>query len=197
MKVNINNQMGRVCPTTTSGQVQCDLSPSQAYTSCETTQRPSVQNMTACDESGTSDPWKRAPKRDKHLETAIWELQCISEDRKLDLLFRGRLMVMLATLRLYNSNHELTWIEASKIAATAAGKGIHLARLARAWCRRYLDDNTCLPVNLYGSWKRSIINDEDFASEIQAHLMSLGKEYLSANDVRAYLNRPEVLARIG
>lgn len=197
MKVNINNQMGRVCPTTTSGQLQCDLSPSQADTSCETTQRPSVQNMTACNESGTSDPWKRAPKRDKHLETAIWELQCISEDRKLDLLFRGRLMVMLATLRLYNSNHELTWIEASKIAATAAGKGIHLARLARAWCRRYLDDNTCLPVNLYGSWKRSIINDEDFASEIQAHLTSLGKEYLSANDVRAYLNRPEVLARIG
>ena len=142
-------------------------------------------------------PYNRPPKRDGQLTDAIWTLRCISEDKTIDLLLRGRLMVMLATLRLYEKNTKLSWIEASLIAATASGKGTHLARLARTWCRRYLNDNKCIPVNLYGTWKRSIISDEDFASEIQSYLLSLGKENLSTKDVFDYLNTPEVLDQLG
>ncbi|KAL5504652.1 hypothetical protein ACEPAH_7315 [Sanghuangporus vaninii] len=104
---------------------------------------------------------------------------------------------MLAFLRLYVADEELTWVEASLLAAsTVAGRGEHLARLLRMWSRRHLQDHTYLPVNLYGHWKKSIIADEDFRGEIQAYLQGLGKEFLSAQDVRNYLNLPEIMIHL-
>ncbi len=61
---------------------------------------------------------------------------------------------------------ELAGLKQSMLAATIAGRGVHLARLVRRWCRNFMIDDTCLPVNLYGAWKTSIIADEDFSSEI-------------------------------
>ncbi len=104
---------------------------------------------------------------------------------------------MLALLQMYESHDEIGWVEASMLAATIAGRGTHLARMAQQWCWQFLDGETCLPVNLYGTWKTSIIADEDFRSQIQEYLTSLTKEYLSAQDILDYLNTPQVLAQLG
>lgn len=104
---------------------------------------------------------------------------------------------MLALLRLYESDETMTWREASMVAAVMMGRGEHLARKVRVWCRLHIADHEFLPVNLYGTWKDSIISDEDFSREINIHLQSLGKEFLCASDVMNYLNSPNVLARLG
>lgn len=127
-------------------------------------------------EDGTSCPYQAPERHSPQIENAIWKLECIHKDKSIDLLFRGRLTVMLALLRLYKASKDIGWVEASMLAATTAGWGAHLACCVRRWCRRFLDDETCLPVNLYGTWKTSLIADEDFSSQIQAYLQSLNKE---------------------
>ncbi|KAL5508705.1 hypothetical protein ACEPAG_4790 [Sanghuangporus baumii] len=136
-------------------------------------------------------------KKDPRLDNTIWRLKCISQNKNIDLFFRGRITCMLAFLRLYVVDEKLTWVEASLLATSmVAGRGEHLARLLRMWSRRHLSDHTYLPVNLYGHWKKSIIADEDFRGEIQAYLQGLGKEFLGAQDVRDYLNLPEIMIHL-
>lgn len=141
----------------------------------------------------------RAPERtDPELLEAIWHLDCISKDEALDLLFRGRVTAMLVFLRTYVLYDGFGWKEASMFAAaTVAGRGTHLAQNIRSWTQKHLRDHQCLPVNLYGAWKKSIISDEDFSLEIQLHLQNLQKEHITPTDVQEYLNLPNVLSRLG
>ncbi len=98
----------------------------------------------------------RAPARHSPLiQNAIWKLHCLHCDKSLDLLFRGCVVIMLALLQMYESHDEIGWVEASMLAATIAGRGTHLARMAQQWCWQFLDGETCLPVN-------SVWDMEDF-----------------------------------
>lgn len=125
------------------------------------------------------------------------DLETIAKDEKLDLFFHGQLSAMIAFMHLYTSDNEFTWTKASKLAAEGVRRGDYLAEKLRKWTWAYLDNNRCLPVNRYGLSCMSIIKDEDISAEIQAHLQSLRREYLSAQDVLEYVNRPEVLAQLG
>src|SRR5882762_12018518 len=97
------------------------------------------------------------------------------KDPKLDLLFRRRLERMQVFLRKYTdpSNGPNGWMAASFQAAKDFGGGTSQAKRMREWTRDYIADRECLPINLYGSWNTSIIEDEDFASELLLHLQGI------------------------
>ncbi|KII89329.1 hypothetical protein PLICRDRAFT_110047 [Plicaturopsis crispa FD-325 SS-3] len=96
--------------------------------------------------------------------------------------------------RLSTGTKDARWIAASLHVAHAAQRGPWFARRLREWTRAYISDRETLPVNIYGTWNRSALEDEDMANEIALHLQSIGK-YVKALDIVFYLDRPEVKQR--
>jgi hypothetical protein len=117
------------------------------------------------------------------------------KDPHLNVLFRGRLEMMAAFLRLYQAGGFRNWIKSSEVAATAAGKGSWLARRLREWVRAMIEDENDLPVSQYGRWNSSVLEDEDIAEDIHLHLQGIGK-YVSANDIVRYVATDEVKERL-
>ena len=76
-------------------------------------------------------------------------------------------------------------------AANTAQKGPLFARWLRQWAKAYIADCTCLPVNVFGTWNKSRLDDEDLAREIGLHLQEIGK-WIKAMDIVYYLDRPAV-----
>ncbi|KAF9455866.1 hypothetical protein BDZ94DRAFT_1355149, partial [Collybia nuda] len=65
----------------------------------------------------------------------------------------------------------------------------------RRWLRAFIDDREEVPTCNWSTSGRSLIDDEDFAQEIHAHLQTLGP-YVSAEAIVRYLDTPEMLARL-
>jgi hypothetical protein len=114
-------------------------------------------------------------------------------DPKIPLYLRGRLEAMAIFLRLYLKG--CGWTEAAQLAAEAMGKGKWLARRLKEWTRRFSLDESDLPSTNYGSWRQSVLDDEDITQEIFLHLQSLGK-FISANDVVHFLSTDEMHQRL-
>ena len=109
------------------------------------------------------------------LRSACAELTVRSKDKKLDVFFRSRITSMVATLNLYlDPELSYSWRNASVIAAKASGRGVNHARNLRTWLRRYLHKKK-LPLHRYGKYRASILDDEDFAQDIQLHLTEISK----------------------
>ena len=121
-----------------------------------------------------------------------------SKDKKLDVFFRSRITTMVGTLNLYlDPQLSYSWREASVLAAKAAGHGMRYARNLRIWIRRFLNSGK-LPLHRYGTYHSSILEDEDFAQDIQNHLMKISKKgYIRAQDIVDYVATPEVQERLG
>jgi hypothetical protein len=79
--------------------------------------------------------------------------------------------------------------------AHAAERGPWLARRLREWTRTYISDRKNLPLNTYGRWNVSLLEDEDLAQEIHLHLQGIGK-YVKAMDIVHYLDTPEMKAHL-
>ena len=114
----------------------------------------------------------------------------------LDLVLRGRLDLMKMFFVRYielNTNAKYliggTWISASLDVARAAKRGPWLAWRLREWTRTYIIDCEKLPLNIYGHWNVSILEDEDLAHKIHLHLQSIGK-YVKAMDIVHFLDTP-------
>jgi hypothetical protein len=84
---------------------------------------------------------------------------------------------------------------ASLKTAHAYEKGPWLAGHLREWVRAYCKDRRDLPMNIYGTWNSSKLEDEDFAQELLLHLQSIGK-YVRAMDIVEYLDQAEVKSRL-
>ncbi|KAG1765350.1 hypothetical protein EDD22DRAFT_845462 [Suillus occidentalis] len=93
-----------------------------------------------------------------------------SKDKKLDVVFRSRITAMLGALNLY-LDPELSygWHEASLVASKSLGQGINHAHNIWTWIHQFLH-NEKLPLHRYGQYHSSILEDEDFAQDIQLHL---------------------------
>ena len=119
------------------------------------------------------------------------------KDPKLDLLLRTRLERMQMFLWNYTdpANKGCGWMAASLKTAHAQEKGPWLAGRLREWVRAYCKDREDLPMNIYGTWSSSILEDEDFAQELLLHLQGIGK-YVKAMDIVEYLDRAEVKSRL-
>ncbi|KAF8594080.1 hypothetical protein BDV93DRAFT_535125 [Ceratobasidium sp. AG-I] len=68
-------------------------------------------------------------------------------------------------------------------------------RSIRRWIRIYIEEGD-LPVNHYGWWNVSILEDEDVTAEIRLHCAHIGK-YVTAAHIVEFLDDPSVRARLG
>ena len=73
-------------------------------------------------------------------------------------------------------------------------RGTHHACLLQEWTHAYVATREDLPKNTYGTWKPSMLNDEDLATTIHLHLQSLGP-WIQAQDVVDFINKPETKAQ--
>ena len=116
------------------------------------------------------------------------------KDPRIDLLMRGQLNLMKLFLWRYIDSND-GWIASSLQVAHAAERGPWLAKQLRMWCRAYISNRECLPINVYGHWNVSLLEDEDLAQEIHMHLQGIGK-YVKAMDIVHFLDTPEMKARL-
>jgi hypothetical protein len=119
------------------------------------------------------------------------------KDPKLDSLLQSRLEKMRMFLWNYidPSNKTRGWQAASLQTARAFEKTTWLAGRLRQWTRAYILDREDLPLNIYGTWNSSKLEDEDFAQELLLHLQGIGK-FVKAMDIVDYVARPNVMARL-
>lgn len=105
---------------------------------------------------------------------------------------------MVATLNLYlDLELSYSWQDVSIIAAKASGRGVNHVQNLCTWLRRYLQRKK-LPLHQYGKCHSSILDNEDFAQDIQLHLIEIAKNgYIQAQDIVDYVATPEVQARLG
>jgi hypothetical protein len=121
-----------------------------------------------------------------------------------DELLRTRLELLESMLEMYTSPRFspdrgqtlLDWIPALQMAAQTKGYGLTKAESMRRWARDMLEDPTDLPINLYGSWNESMLEQGELADKLKAHLTSIGKN-VTGRDVAEFLDRPEVQAKHG
>ncbi|KAL1749520.1 hypothetical protein FB107DRAFT_168280, partial [Schizophyllum commune] len=116
-----------------------------------------------------------------------------------DPFVRIRVEGIRAMLSLYADSRSVTyeqWGKSALMAALSMGRGQHCARVLAKLSRDFIDDRKVLPINPYGSWKVSMLADEDLAEDIRMYLQSLGKE-ITAQKLQQYLNTPEVKLKHG
>jgi hypothetical protein len=120
-----------------------------------------------------------------------------SKDKKIDVLFRGRLTGMVGTLNLYlDPQLSYTWREASLIASKSQGHGISHARNLRTWIHQFLGSGK-LPFHRYGKLRGTLLDDEDFAHAIQIHLSGIAKNnYIRAQDIVDFMQTPEMQEKL-
>ncbi|KIK79938.1 hypothetical protein PAXRUDRAFT_16061 [Paxillus rubicundulus Ve08.2h10] len=91
-------------------------------------------------------------------------------------------------------NQSPQWIAASLATAGTAMKGKWFTRNLHFWSKAYILDREDLPLDLFGDWKISKIDDEDLAAELHLHLQGIGK-YIKAGDLVQYLSDQDVQHR--
>ena len=82
------------------------------------------------------------------------------------------------------------WTQASISAAEQHGRSPKQARQLRQWARRYIKDNTDLPISQYGCWSASLLNNAELMQELCEHLQSVGK-YIVAADIVEFLTQED------
>ena len=95
------------------------------------------------------------------------------------------------------------WTKASVTTARSLGHsaknsitpGKKKAKELRKWLRLFIDDREEVPSYNWSTSGRSLIDDEDFAQEIHAHLQTLGP-YFSAEAIVRFIDTPEMLERL-
>ena len=91
---------------------------------------------------------------------------------KLDQLLQSHLKKMSMFLWNYidMSKRPNGWMGMSLKTAKAFQKGPWLAGRLREWTRAFINDHDDLPLNIYGTWNTSILEDEDFQQKLELHL---------------------------
>ena len=100
---------------------------------------------------------------------------------------------MVGAINLYMSSElSYTWQEASMVVLKSQSQGPNHAQNIHTWIHHYLHHQK-LPLHHYGTFSSSVLNDEDFAQEIQLHLLKVAKNgYVYAQDVVDYVLQTEV-----
>ena len=90
------------------------------------------------------------------------------------------------------------WIECSQLSPKASGKGsVSHARNLQKWVVAYLQHGI-LPVNHYGHFNTSILDNEDLTQQIHLHLIGISKEgYICAQDVVDVMSTPQMRQYLG
>jgi hypothetical protein len=117
----------------------------------------------------------------------------VSKDKKIDVLFRARIVSMASTLSLFlDLELEYTWREASLISLKAQGQGVNHTQCIREWILRYLWHGE-LPFHRLGQARWTVLEDEDVAREIKLKLTEQTKgHFMKASDVVDVVASPEL-----
>ncbi len=110
-----------------------------------------------------------------------------------------QMLGMQAMLSDYTSSLSATyghWAASSLQAAVFLGRGVYCARVLCRLVRAFIADRTLLPINPYGSFKESMLANQDLLQDINLHLQELEKD-ITALKVVEYLARPEVKDKYG
>ncbi|KAJ7016567.1 hypothetical protein C8F04DRAFT_1234918 [Mycena alexandri] len=121
------------------------------------------------------------------------------KDPKHDPFVRVRLEGMRIFLNLYTDLRSKTyghWGASALQAAVGLGRGTHCMRSLCQLARQYIHDRKLLVVNPYGSWKETMLADEDLAADINLYLQEIGND-ITAEKLVQYLARPEVMEKHG
>ena len=88
----------------------------------------------------------------------------------------------LTSLRPRDGAYHNKWMAASLDTARSSEHGVWFARRLREWCSTFIEEGDNLPVNVYGTWNKSQLDDENLKQEILTHLQGIGK-YISTMDL--------------
>ncbi|KAJ7107697.1 hypothetical protein C8R44DRAFT_637271, partial [Mycena epipterygia] len=88
------------------------------------------------------------------------------------------------------------WGLSARQAAIGAGRDVYCARRFANLSREYIASRKVLPINPYGTWKQSMLADEDLANDVREHLQELGK-FITADKLVDYLSREDVMDKHG
>jgi hypothetical protein len=88
------------------------------------------------------------------------------------------------------------WGLSARQAAIGAGRDVYCARRFANLSREYIASRKVLPINPYGTWKQSMLADEDLANDVHEHLQELGK-FITADKLVDYLSREDVMDKHG
>ncbi|KAJ6518432.1 hypothetical protein DFH09DRAFT_939964, partial [Mycena vulgaris] len=88
------------------------------------------------------------------------------------------------------------WGLSARKAAIAAGRDVYCVRRFANLSREYIASRKVLPINPYGTWKKSMLADEVLANDICDHLQELGK-FITADKLVDYLSREDVMDKHG
>lgn len=112
---------------------------------------------------------------------------------------RVRMEGIRSHLAQYSNPNSVTygnWGLSARQAAIAAGRDVYCARRFANLSREYIASRKVLPINPYGTWKKSMLADEDLANDIRDHLQELGK-FITADKLVDYLSREDVMDKHG
>ena len=88
------------------------------------------------------------------------------------------------------------WAASSLQAAVSLCKGLYCAHVLRRLVRAFIADRTVLPINPYGYWSTTMLENEDLAQEIRLHLQELGND-MTADKLVRFLSTPDIKDRYG
>ncbi|KAF9043718.1 hypothetical protein BDZ89DRAFT_943424 [Hymenopellis radicata] len=88
------------------------------------------------------------------------------------------------------------WAASSLQSAVSLRRGRYCARVLRRLVRAFILDHTILPLNPYGSWNTTMLENEDLAEEIKLHLQELG-DNISAEKLVIFLSDPALKDKYG
>jgi hypothetical protein len=89
-----------------------------------------------------------------------------------------------------SGNSTARWGSASLETTHDHERGAYHVHLLQEWTHAYIANRNDLLKNTYGTWKTSMLDDEDLAQTIHLHLQSLGP-WIRAQDVVDFVNKPE------
>lgn len=118
------------------------------------------------------------------LSRAQEALSSQSQNKSLDVIFRGRISAMIGVLNLFlDPDLPYTWRKASIIVAKAQGQGSSRARSIRAWILDFVREGT-LPLHSYGYTRKTVLEDEEVLQEVQRELSERAKVgFVKAEDI--------------
>ncbi|KAH8807017.1 hypothetical protein DL96DRAFT_1473726, partial [Flagelloscypha sp. PMI_526] len=118
-------------------------------------------------------------------------------DPGFDDFVRLRLEAIRGFLNFYTDYRSVTfqqWGPSARMAALSVSRGEHCARTLCSMARAYIANRKVIPVNPYGEWSKSFLDDDALVSDIKIFLMSLGDK-ITAEKLCEFLCREDMMLR--
>jgi hypothetical protein len=127
------------------------------------------------------------------LREASAQLTKEAKNSDLDVIVRGRIAAIIGLLNIYTDEAlKYSWTRASEVVAKMQKRGANRARCIREWAMGFLMWRD-LPLHQLNQKRGAIVDDEDIAEEIKAHMKEKAtRGYLKAQDVVEIVASPKL-----